>query len=66
MSDQSDRLITKVAKNERRQLERAVVTAACCWRVAPPELKELFTKDLSDAVDVLRSFEERHRDRLDG
>lgn len=66
VSEQSDKLITEVARREHLQLQLAVADAACRWRVAPVELKELFTKDLSDAVDCLRSFEERHKDRLNG
>lgn len=66
MSEQSDRLITEAAKAEHGRLELAVVRTACCWRVAPPELMEKFTNDLRDAVDCLRSFEERHKDRLNG
>lgn len=62
VSEQSDRLITVVAKREYQQLKDTVVRAAKAWRYA--EHGELATRTLDDAVDVLMRFETNHGDRL--
>lgn len=64
MSEQSDKLITEVAKHEHQQLKDAVVRAVKAWRYAKdgPLAKEA----LNNAIDVLIRFETSHRERLNG
>lgn len=64
MSEQSDRLITEVAKKEHQQRKEAVIRAAKAWRYA--EGKRLAHQALDDAVYALITFEENHKDRLNG
>lgn len=62
LSEQSDKLITEVAKREYQQLKDAVVRAAKAWRYAVRG--PLASQALEDAVDVLMRFETNHRERL--
>ena len=64
MSEQSDKLITEVARLEWQQLKDSVVRTACCWRVSPVALRAALLVDLCNAIDCLRSFEEEHKERL--
>lgn len=62
MSEQSNKLITEVAKAEHQKLQAAVVRAAKAWRYAQDG--KLAREALASSVDVLTKFEDRHRDRL--
>jgi hypothetical protein len=62
VSRRSDDLITKVARNEHRQLEKAVIRAVKAWRYAQDG--KLARESLKSAIDVLTKFEDRYKDRL--